>query len=138
MTFTHFFFVSNGSRQLMRFFIMDYHAPLPAICLMHCARPAAGLQPIYTAVFVRFPLSVCQFRFIADSAHDSLFSCVKRRVTRNLWRSSGLNRELGMGTNAEAEASPSWLQIIVIGRNPRFTLARVVVLVVLCFAISKY
>src|SRR2546421_8605262 len=90
--------------------------------------PRRVFNPFYTAVFVRFPLPVCQFRFIADSAHDSLFSCVKRRVTRNLWRSSGLNRELGMATNAEAEASPSWLQIIVIGRNPRFTLPRLLVL----------
>jgi signal peptidase I len=43
-----------------------------------------------------------------------------------------------MGMNAGTAPRPSWLQIILIGRNPQFTLARIVVLVVTCFVVSKF
>jgi signal peptidase I len=43
-----------------------------------------------------------------------------------------------MAINEQAARPPSWLQIILIGRNPRFTLVRIAVLVVTCFVVSKY
>src|SRR3989440_12938563 len=42
------------------------------------------------------------------------------------------------GTDAEAPPRTSWLQIVIIGRNPRVTLVRIVVLVVACIVVSKY
>jgi signal peptidase I len=43
-----------------------------------------------------------------------------------------------MVTNAEAEQSPSWLQRVLIGRNPKRTLVRVVVLVVVSLVVFHY
>ena len=43
-----------------------------------------------------------------------------------------------MGTDAATSPRPSWLQIVTIGRNPRVTLIRIVVIVVACIAISKF
>ena len=38
-----------------------------------------------------------------------------------------------IGTEENAPASPSWLRIVFIGRNPRNTLIRILVLVAICF-----
>jgi signal peptidase I len=43
-----------------------------------------------------------------------------------------------MGTNAEAARPPSWLQRVLIGRNPKRTLVRIVVLVVVCFFVRGF
>ena len=43
-----------------------------------------------------------------------------------------------MGTNADAAEPPSWLQRVLIGRNPKRTLVRIVVLVVVCFVVFKF
>jgi len=43
-----------------------------------------------------------------------------------------------MAMNAEASPQPSWLRIILIGRNPQFTLLRIVVLVVTCFVVTRF
>jgi len=43
-----------------------------------------------------------------------------------------------MGTNAGAEQSPSWLQRVLIGRNPKRTLMRSLVLVVVSFIVFKF
>jgi signal peptidase I len=48
------------------------------------------------------------------------------------------NRLLCMGTNADAAEPPSWLQRVLIGRNPKRTLVRIVVLVVVCFVVFKF
>ena len=43
-----------------------------------------------------------------------------------------------MATNAEAAQPPSWLQRVLIGRNPKRTLVRIVVLVAVCFVVFKF
>jgi signal peptidase I len=43
-----------------------------------------------------------------------------------------------MGRNAEAAPSPSWLQRVLIGRNPKRTLVRVLVLAVVSFVVFKF
>lgn len=43
-----------------------------------------------------------------------------------------------MGTNVEAAPSPSWLQVVLIGRKPKRTLVRGLVLVVACFVVFKF
>jgi signal peptidase I len=43
-----------------------------------------------------------------------------------------------MATNADAAQPPSWLQRVLIGRNPKRTLVRVVVLVVVSFVVFKF
>jgi len=43
-----------------------------------------------------------------------------------------------MGTNAEAAPPPSWLQRVLIGRNPKRTLVRVLVLAVVSFVLFKF
>jgi signal peptidase I len=43
-----------------------------------------------------------------------------------------------METAAETSPRPSWVQIVTIGRNPRVTLVRIIVLVIICVAISKF
>ena len=43
-----------------------------------------------------------------------------------------------MGTNARLEDEASWLQIITIGRNPRRTFIRILILAMTCFIVSKY
>ena len=43
-----------------------------------------------------------------------------------------------METNVEAARPPSWLQRVLIGRNPKRTLVRVVVLVVASFVVFKF
>ena len=43
-----------------------------------------------------------------------------------------------MGTNAEAAQAPTWLQRVVIGRDPKRTLVRVAALVVVCFVVFKF
>jgi signal peptidase I len=43
-----------------------------------------------------------------------------------------------MATNAEAVQSPSWLQRALIGRNPKRTLVRIVVLVVVSLGLFKF
>ena len=43
-----------------------------------------------------------------------------------------------MGTNAEAAQPPSWLQRVLIGRKPKRTLVRLVVLVVASFVVFKF
>lgn len=48
------------------------------------------------------------------------------------------NRLLCMGTNTDAAQPPSWLQRVLIGRNPKRTLVRIVVLVVVCFVVFKF
>jgi len=40
--------------------------------------------------------------------------------------------------NLEAQAEPSWLRTVFIGRRPKRTLARIVVLVVTCFVVFKF
>jgi signal peptidase I len=45
---------------------------------------------------------------------------------------------MGMEKKEAAAPSASWVQIILIGRNPRFTLVRIVVLVVTCFVVAKF
>src|SRR6267142_1899783 len=42
-----------------------------------------------------------------------------------------------MGTDSETPP-PSWLRVVAIGRNPKFTFVRIVILVVGCFLISHY
>ncbi|MGA2800779.1 MAG: signal peptidase I [Verrucomicrobiota bacterium] len=39
---------------------------------------------------------------------------------------------------AQTPRLPNWLRIAAVGRNPKFTLARIVVLVVTCFIIFKF
>ena len=43
-----------------------------------------------------------------------------------------------MATNAEAGKPPSWLLRVLIGRNPKRTLVRIVVLVAVCFVGFKF
>ena len=43
-----------------------------------------------------------------------------------------------MGTNAEAAQPPSWLQRVLIGRNPKRTLVRIIVLVAVSFIVFKF
>jgi signal peptidase I len=43
-----------------------------------------------------------------------------------------------MGANTEPERPPSWLQRVLIGRNPRRTLVRALVLAVICFVTFKF
>ena len=43
-----------------------------------------------------------------------------------------------MGTNVEAAQAPSWLLRVLIGRNPRRTLVRIVVLVAVSFVVFKF
>jgi signal peptidase I len=43
-----------------------------------------------------------------------------------------------METNAEAARPPSWLQRVLIGRNPRRTLVRIAVLVTVSFVVFKF
>ena len=43
-----------------------------------------------------------------------------------------------MGTNAEAVESPSWVQRVLIGRNPKRTLVRSLVLVVVSVVVFKF
>ena len=43
-----------------------------------------------------------------------------------------------MGMNTETSPPPSWLQVVLIGRNPRFTLLRILVLVVTCFVVTRF
>ncbi len=43
-----------------------------------------------------------------------------------------------MGTNAEAAQPPSWVVRVLIGRRPKRTLARIAVLVVVCFVVFKF
>jgi signal peptidase I len=43
-----------------------------------------------------------------------------------------------MGTNADAAQPPPWLRRALIGRNPKRTLARIVVLVVVSFVVFKF
>jgi len=43
-----------------------------------------------------------------------------------------------MGTNTEAAQRPAWVRIMLIGRNPRRTLIRIVIWVVTCFAVTKF
>ncbi|MSU22063.1 MAG: signal peptidase I [Pedosphaera sp.] len=45
--------------------------------------------------------------------------------------------EIMTGENP-SPAAPSWVKIMVIGRNPKFTLARVIVLIVLSFVVFKF
>src|SRR5215510_9455083 len=40
--------------------------------------------------------------------------------------------------NAQAEPNRSWLQIIAVGRSPRRTFVRIMVLVVACFVIARF
>nr|UXE45811.1 hypothetical protein Hi04_10k_c5218_00024 [uncultured bacterium] len=40
--------------------------------------------------------------------------------------------------SAESKEPSSWVSTILIGRNPGFTLIRIVVLVITCFVVSKY
>ena len=51
---------------------------------------------------------------------------------------SGCGLTLGMGTNAEAAHSPSWLQRVLIGRNPKRTLVRCIILVVVSLVVFKF
>ena len=43
-----------------------------------------------------------------------------------------------MGTDAEAVQSPGWVQRVLIGRNPKRTLARIVILVVVSTVVFKF
>jgi signal peptidase I len=43
-----------------------------------------------------------------------------------------------MGTNVDAAQPPSWLQRVLIGRNPKRTLVRIVVLVVVSFFLFRF
>jgi signal peptidase I len=43
-----------------------------------------------------------------------------------------------MGTNADAAPAPSWLLRVLIGRKPKRTLARIVVLVTVSFVVFKF
>jgi signal peptidase I len=43
-----------------------------------------------------------------------------------------------MGTNAEAAQPPGWMQRVLIGRNPKRTLVRTVVLVAVSFVVFKF
>jgi signal peptidase I len=43
-----------------------------------------------------------------------------------------------MGTNAEATQSPSWLQRALIGRHPKRTLVRIVILVTVCLLVRQF
>jgi signal peptidase I len=43
-----------------------------------------------------------------------------------------------MATDADAAQPPSWLQRVLIGRNPKRTLVRIVVLVVVCVVVFNY
>ena len=43
-----------------------------------------------------------------------------------------------MATNAEAAQSPSWLQRVLIGRNPKRTLVRIVILVTVSLVVFKF
>ena len=43
-----------------------------------------------------------------------------------------------MEKKEETARTASWAQIILVGRNPRFTLVRIVVLVVTCFVVAKF
>jgi signal peptidase I len=43
-----------------------------------------------------------------------------------------------MGANADAAQSPSWLLRVLIGRNPKRTLVRIVVLVVVSFVVFRF
>jgi signal peptidase I len=45
---------------------------------------------------------------------------------------------LPMGIDVESPAEPSWLRRVVIGRNPKRTLARIVILVVTVFVVIKF
>jgi signal peptidase I len=43
-----------------------------------------------------------------------------------------------MGRNTDAAQPPTWLRRVLIGRNPKRTLARIVVLVVVCLVVFKF
>jgi signal peptidase I len=43
-----------------------------------------------------------------------------------------------MGTTADNPQAPSWVRTMVIGRNPRRTLVRILIMVVTCFVVSKF
>ena len=43
-----------------------------------------------------------------------------------------------MGINADAAQPPSWLQRVLIGRNPKRTLVRIVILVAVCFLVREF
>ena len=43
-----------------------------------------------------------------------------------------------MGTNADAAQPPSWLRRVLIGRNPKRTLVRIVILVVVCLLVRAF
>lgn len=43
-----------------------------------------------------------------------------------------------MGTNAETPPAASWMQRVLIGRNPKRTLVRIVVLVAVCLVVFKF
>jgi len=40
--------------------------------------------------------------------------------------------------NPEVDLNPSWLQTIVIGRNPKRTLVRLIILVITCFVLARF
>lgn len=43
-----------------------------------------------------------------------------------------------MGINAEPSRTPGWLQRVLIGRNPKRTLGRIVILVTTCFLVRQF
>ena len=45
---------------------------------------------------------------------------------------------MGMATDAEAVQSPSWVQRVLIGRNPKRTLVRIVILLVVSTVVFKF
>ncbi len=55
-----------------------------------------------------------------------------------LFPDNGLEQELSMGNGGADSATPTWLQRAIIGRNPSFTIARIVILVATCTVVFRF
>src|SRR2546423_6712862 len=69
-------------------------------------------------------------------ASDSLLTCAANRLPHNE-RAARLGWQ-AMEGKTQTSPEPHWLQRIVIGRNPSFTLLRIVVLVVTVAVVVKF
>src|SRR5207249_3588149 len=43
-----------------------------------------------------------------------------------------------MATTVDSRKQPSWVQTVLIGRKPRRTLVRILILIVICFVVFKF
>jgi len=69
---------------------------------------------------------------------DLVRICLNLCVPQNESVFAGMNRVFCMGTNAETAPPPGWLRAALIGRHPKRTLARIVVLVTVSFVVFRF